>query len=957
MEYININIRGLISNLEELRHFVSTRKASFICVCETFLTGAVPDSAITISGYSFFRKDRGSHGGGLVVYFKSHLNVSRLILEAVEYETIWFSTHTRDYHYVCCAAYWPPNTQTILTEHLSDSILSLNFSYNTCLLIMGDFNAHYLSWPHCTHSNNAGRLLASFLEDFDLHQLITEPTRLVGESSACLDLVITNVPFVVDNISVMMPIGTSDHSVISFICIESESPTLTTHHIAQHYPIRRVHDWTSLNDSFLNTDWDGLFNSDSVEQDWDNFKSIFHALFSRFSTQVINNQHKTDDLLSDPTFTRLKSNKYRQWRHHLRCKSDESYSCFVDARKALKDYMRAAKSERYRTLVNQALMPGAPLKRWFNLSRKLYHGSAHSQEIPPLLVGDQSISDEKEKADLLNTTFTRMGGRNGHVFKALPCRTALTISSIELNLPALQKSLRSLDPSKSVGPDGITNAVLRGCAHSLDYPLLLLFKKSLAQGRLPADWKAAYVTPIYKNKGASGNPVNYRPISVTSNVGKILEQFVNQQILSYLTANGLLSNSQFGFLPKHSTTDQLSLFYHECLSHLDSGKSISSVFLDLSAAFDSVPHDAIRHKLPAYGIRGGVFSWISDYLSGRSQQVKLRHALSDHQSVGSGVPQGSVLAPTLFLLFINDLSDSINVTGQVDGCPVETRGLIYADDTMIMTGSTSLDAVIAQQNFVLQCIDGWARDWGMSFNPDKTVGMFFSRTQPVPINNIIFRETPITFVKEHKHLGFTITSDLKFNRHIDHICRSIASHLFLLRRLSHYLNDTALLLRMYKCYIRPHFEYASPVCAALGIQQHARLEKLQRRAIRIILNYRYSQRLAPEDYSLLGLSTIMSRKNFALACYGFKLYKGLLPSALSTYAILPNNHRPNLRRQTLMLRNTFYPTSRALDRSPLLFACKLLNAAGDLLHCQSMEEFKSKLWANHAVHPLFLLTF
>ena len=141
MEYININIRGLISNLEELRHFVSTRKASFICVCETFLTGAVPDSAITISEYSFFRKDRGSHGGGLVVYFKSHLNVSRLILEAVEYETIWFSTHTRDYHYVCCAAYWPPNTQTILTEHLSDSMLSLNFSYNTCLLIMGDFNA------------------------------------------------------------------------------------------------------------------------------------------------------------------------------------------------------------------------------------------------------------------------------------------------------------------------------------------------------------------------------------------------------------------------------------------------------------------------------------------------------------------------------------------------------------------------------------------------------------------------------------------------------------------------------------------------------------------------------------------------------------------------------------------------------------------------------------------------
>lgn len=217
--------------------------------------------------------------------------------------------------------------------------------------------------------------------------------------------------------------------------------------------------------------------------------------------------------------------------------------------------------------------------------------------------------------------------------------------------------LSSLDISKATGPDGVQCLVLQRCATSLAYPLSILFDKSLRECTLATPWKRATVNPIYKNKGQRSNPSQYRPISLLSNVGKILEKIVNDDIIKFLVSNKLITDKQFGFLPKIGSTDQLAYLHHELMCAVEKKMQAIGLFVDFSSAFDSIPHVAILQKLPAYGIRGSLFRWIMDYLSDRRQSVRVDGFHSPLKHCRAGVPQGSPLAPTLFLLFINDLAD------------------------------------------------------------------------------------------------------------------------------------------------------------------------------------------------------------------------------------------------------------------------------------------------------------
>lgn len=599
-------------------------------------------------------------------------------------------------------------------------------------------------------------------------------------------------------------------------------------------------------------------------------------------------------------------------------------------------------------------------KKWYKLAKKLYIGAESTNIIPTLNTASVSATNDFEKATLLNNTFTSKGSTSiSHpTFPCLPLNTSKVLSNVTITLQDVSNILATLDTSKSTGPDGITNIVLKNCHASLSVPLFILFKKSIETGQIPQSWKVAHVTPIYKNKGTRSDPHNYRPISITSNVGKVLELIVNKKLLEFLCGNNLISASQFGFLPNHSTTDQLSYLYHKCLSLLDSKYWCCAVFLDLAAAFDSVPHAAIVQKLPSYGIRGNLFRWIVNYLSDRTQAVKINGAISEMCSVHAGVPQGSTLAPTLFVLFMNDLSQLIpgsiqanNTPGTVNDC------LFYADDTTLFVGSKHLPLMVQKVNQDLSTTEQWARTWGMQFNPQKTKAMLFSRTQ-MPNVTINFMNCPVEFVTDHVHLGLWITNDLRFDKQVESVCRKVATQLFFLRRLSLIVTDRDLLLKLYKSYILPLFEYASPVWSALNISQTNRLEKLQRRAIRIIMQYAYAEPITERDYQILRLAPLKHRKNFALMCYGYKLLHGLLPQALLPFCptIKSKNTSVQTRNRFLTQQTVSYPASRALSRSPFLFLTKLLNHIPELWECPSLNCFKQRLW-NINKKNIFDMTF
>lgn len=947
-----MNIRGLVHNLADFTQTIENEQPLVAVVTETKLYKDIPTPFI--NGYSTFRRDRpSSRWGGVAVYYRSDMNARRLShLESDDCEFICLSISIKGFVLYLCAVYWPPDSNIDYCDCLDNVMHSIAFSYESAFVVAGDFNAHHVSWPYCARSNTHGQLIQDFLGQNNLYQLVTKPTRSEGASTSCLDFFITNMPSCFTFVDVHAPIGASDHGTVVVDCLPNldsitagSDPPFIPRMLFNCHKI----DWVSLNDAFDGVDWDSLFLARDIDTCWNSFKRLYFLLLANHAGRLKRPRgHFKDFILSNYTLD-WKRKKNSAWRRHLTLRSDDSYNVYRITRNVYSHCVRSEQQAHADRTVNSIINANSP-KKWHNLCKSLYLGASISASIPTLHSGDRVCSTDQDKCNLFSSVFG--GGQSSNtdcIFPSPDLRTEAIISDIVVTPELVFSQLSSIDISKSTGPDCVQNSVLRNCARSLCYPLSVLFRKSLDIGRLPEDWKTAQITPVFKDKGSRSDPARYRPVSLTSNIVKVLERLINTELLRHLCDNDLISKSQFGFLPKHSTTDQLCYLMHDLMGALEKKQHAAAVFLDIEAAFDTVPHAAIRQKLPAYGIRGKLFRWICDYISMRRQAVRIGDCCSEYTRVISGVPQGSVIAPTIFIVFINDICDQINLPLSSNTTPCDS--LIYADDTMLYCTSVDINAVIDSLNDSLRTIESWSSRWKMKFSASKTHAIFFSRSRvDNPSRSLRFCDADISFVSSHRHLGFTITSDLSYNAHVEGICRKVGTQLFLLKQLRLKTSNRDILTRVYKTYIRPYFEYATPAWSALPFYLCEKLEKLQRRAIRVILGYAYRRPLDASDYRLLGLTKLISRRNLALCCYGYKLYSGLLPRAfdylrpITSPRIITTRQQDYLRLPCI---NTAR-TSRFFDRSPIIFALKLLNALpSSTLGGSDVDLFKSLIWTNH----------
>ena len=323
------------------------------------------------------------------------------------------------------------------------------------------------------------------------------------------------------------------------------------------------------------------------------------------------------------------------------------------------------------------------------------------------------------------------------------------------------KVCKQLNNCKAQGPDGIPPRVLKEVSENLAIPQSILFNKSLEKGLIPADWKQAEVVAVFK-KGTKSDPGNYRPVSLTSVICKVLESFVRDAIVKHMNDHNLYANCQHGLRNKRSCATQLLEVMEILTDHIDQREPTDMVYLDFRKAFDSVPHERLLSKLMMYGIKGGVHSWVKSFLYNRTQRVRVGKKFSSSTDVLSGIPQGSILGPVLFTIFINDISDNINSFCR-----------IFADDTKIF--NFTRNSITLQED--LAKLQEWSFKWGLHFNVNKCHVLHIGYNNPryKYILKSGEEESVLNICLEEKDLGVIFDGKLSFDAHIQN-CISKANN-------------------------------------------------------------------------------------------------------------------------------------------------------------------------------------
>ena len=396
---------------------------------------------------------------------------------------------------------------------------------------------------------------------------------------------------------------------------------------------------------------------------------------------------------------------------------------------------------------------------------------------------------------------------------------------IQVHKDGVLKLLKDLKPHKASGPDGIPTRILILAADQLAPVLTAIFQSSLDVGELPTEWKDALISPIYK-KGDRCSAANYRPVSLTCVVCKILEHIIHSSVMKHLDKFDIITDKQHGFRRRRSCETQLIATIEGIASKLRTCKDqVDIILLDFAKAFDKVPHIRLLHKLDYYGIRGGTLSWIKEFLSGRSQQVVLEGQKSSQKEVLSGVPQGTVLGPLLFLAFINDLPDVVKTS--------DAR--LFADDCLLYRHIRN-DKDSADLQNDLTALEDWETKWQMRFHPEKCTVIRVCTNKSLRKNTSYkLHDHVLDVVDCNKYLGVNISEDLNWKKHVDYTAAKASRTLGFLRRN---LRDCSKEVRSsaFNAMVQPTLDYASTAWDPHTKEDINTLDKVQRRGARFVCN-------------------------------------------------------------------------------------------------------------------------
>ena len=825
------NVQSIVKKIDELRAYVVGKEPDVVILTETWTNGSISDDYLKIKSYEMVaredRKDTMAGRGGILVYARKELSVWRGEEKDKVNQLVEIKVGEKGNEITIYAVYRSPNSK----EENNARLVEWTKSVKGRTIAVGDFNYPGIDWEK-GRSDARGRPFYEACCDQFVEQHVKGPTHISGN---CLDLVLCSEE-IIEEVSLDGRLGSSDHEIVWVTVNQS---TKKRKMCSQYRDYCRA-DYREARRMMGEIRWEEELEGKNVNQMWELLRSKIEEVVQE-CVPLRNVRSKNQPGWYCRELKQMSENKRRAWDCWKKSKTETDKQKYKQLEIGLKRTIRNKKRNMEKKVAQEAKTNPKAFFAYINGNKRMRN------KIGPLMREENGVKEiivePRRQAEVLNewyaSVFTKGGGESP---KKEPVDGTKELSEVTITEERVKGLIEKMKEKSAPGPDGITNKLMKELVREIAKPLTKIFRKSMDEAKIPDDWRKSNITPIYKG-GSKATPANYRPVNLTSNVGKLMERIVKEDIESHLESENLMEESQHGFRRGRSAQTNLVEFLDQTTKWVDEGEPFDIVYYDFAKAFDKVSHKSLLVKIRAVGIQGKLLKWIEDWLKDRLQRVVVEGEESDWRRVLSSVIQGSVLGGTFFDIYI----------GHIDNGDVSLV-IKFADDTkMARVVKTRHDADELQKD--IDKFSHWASKWEMEFNVKKCKVLHVGHRNPrceYQIDGV-----RLEVVEEEKDLGVVVASDMKPSRQCEKAAKGANAMLGMITRSFHYRSKDTL-VPLFKTFVRPRLEFSVAAWSPWMQKDVDVLEKVQKRMARMVSDVRgasYEERMEE-----MKLTTLMERR-------------------------------------------------------------------------------------------------